>query len=165
MNPLVNPLGAIAVLLIAFFCGFGVRGTMAERDLAKLHARYDAALAEALTDARTIEHQFIRDMETLQHETAQQLASITAAERRAADERVRDIAAHYAARHRATTDDPAIAARCTPASTAADVLAELLGELDELAESYAAEADRRRAAGLACEAGYERIRHHEAPVK
>ncbi|WP_440164328.1 DUF2514 family protein [Alcaligenes sp. Lyrl_28] len=31
----------------------------------------------------------------------------------------------------------------------------MLGGLDEMAEAYAAEADRRRVAGLACEAVYE----------
>lgn len=34
------------------------------------------------------------------------------------------------------------------------MFAELLGGLDEVAEVYAAEADRRRVAGLGCEAAY-----------
>jgi hypothetical protein len=34
------------------------------------------------------------------------------------------------------------------------MFAELLGRLDDAAEVYAAEADRRRVAGLACEAAY-----------
>ncbi|HCA17222.1 MAG TPA: hypothetical protein DEO64_08830 [Alcaligenes faecalis] len=38
--------------------------------------------------------------------------------------------------------------------TSIRMFAELLGGLDEAAEVYAAEADRRRVAGLACEAAY-----------
>jgi len=38
------------------------------------------------------------------------------------------------------------------------VLADLLGELDELAQGYARAADRARVAGLACEAAFEAVR-------
>lgn len=40
------------------------------------------------------------------------------------------------------------------ADTAIRMFAELLGGLDEMAEVYAAEVDRRRIAGLACERAY-----------
>ncbi|WP_442778978.1 DUF2514 family protein [Alcaligenes sp. MMA] len=40
------------------------------------------------------------------------------------------------------------------ADTAIRMFAELLGGLDEAAGVYAVEADRRRVAGLACEAAY-----------
>jgi len=39
------------------------------------------------------------------------------------------------------------------------VLAELLGEADQLAEHFATEADRNRLAGLACERAYEAVRN------
>lgn len=41
-----------------------------------------------------------------------------------------------------------------PRHIAIRMFAELLGGLDEVAEVYAAEADRRRVAGLGCEAAY-----------
>jgi len=44
---------------------------------------------------------------------------------------------------------------CQAADAAIRMFAELLGALDETAEVYAAEADRRRIAGLACEASYD----------
>jgi len=100
----------------------------------------------------------------LQHETEQKLVDVAAAERRAADERVRDIAAEYAARHRAAAADAAAARQCAAAAPAADVLAELLGDLDELAQGYAAEADRRRIAGLACESAYDGVRVQQQAV-
>jgi len=149
---------AVALVTLAFALGWHLRGQRAGRDLADLNAQHTRALADALEDARTIEHQRIRDLEALHHDTQKQLDAVVDASRRAADQRVRDIAAQYAARHRASPDDSAIAAHCEATANAARVLAQLLGELDALAEGYAAEADRRRIIGLACEAGYDTIR-------
>lgn len=44
------------------------------------------------------------------------------------------------------------------ADTAIRMFTELLGGLDEMAEVYAAEADRRRVVGFACEAAYTDVR-------
>jgi len=77
-------------------------------------------------------------------------------ERAAADSRVRELTARYAAgsnrSHSPTAD------RCQTERTRAAVLAELLEELDELAAVFASEADRRSIAGLACEKAYEMVR-------
>jgi len=157
----MNRFVAIAVVLLAvgaFLAGYNARSHRAERDLARLHERHAAALNQALADVRAIEQRRITDMETLHHDTQTRLEAVADAARRAADERVRDIAADYAARHRASPDDSAASGQCEAAATAADMLARLLGQLDELAEVYAADADRRRIAGAACEAAYERLR-------
>jgi len=164
--PRLSARAVAALLFIAavFACGWHLRGQQAGRELAQLREQHARALAEALEDARAIEQKRIRDMETLHHETQQQLDAVADAARRAADERVRDIAAQYAARHR-PADDSATGTQCTTTAAAAGMLAELLGELDALAERYAAEADRRLIAGLACEAGYNGIRFSQTPEK
>jgi len=157
----MNRFVAIATVLLAvgaFLAGWNARSHRAERDLARIHERHTTALNQALAEVRAIEQRRISDMETLHHDTQAQLDAITAAEHRVADERVRNIAAQYAARHRAAAADSAAASQCEAAVTATDVLAELLGDLDTLAQDYAAEADRRRIAGLACEAAWERLR-------
>jgi len=151
-------IGIVLLAIGAFLSGWNARSDRAERDLARLHERHAAALNQALADVRAIEQRRITDMETLHHDTQTQLEAVADAARRAADERVRDIAADYAARQRAATDDSAAAGQCEAAAAAADLLARLLGQLDALAEVYAADADRRRIAGLACEAAYERLR-------
>jgi len=157
----MNRFVAIAAVLLAtgaFLAGYNARSHRAERELAHVYERHAATLNEALTEVRAIEQRRIHDLEQLHHDTQTRLDAITAAERRAADERVRDIAAQYAARHRDSADDPAPAGQCEAAANAAGVLAVLLGELDGLAERYAADADRRRIAGTACEAAWERLR-------
>jgi len=157
----MNRFIAFAAILLAagaFLAGYNARGHRAERDLARVHERHAAALNQALADVRAIERRRISDLETLHHDTQTQLDAIADASRRAADERVRDVAAQYAARHRASADDSATAGQCEAAAVATNMLAKLLGDLDELAERYAADADQRRIAGRACEAAYERLR-------
>jgi len=149
----------VALLAVgAFLAGYNARSDRAGRDLARAHARHAAELNQALESVRAIEQRRIADLETLRHDTQTRLDAVAADARRAADERVRDSAAQYAARQRAAAADSAVARQCEATAVAADVLAELLGELDVLAEVYAADADRRRIAGRACEAGWERLR-------
>jgi len=152
---------AIATVLLAagaFLAGWNARSHRAERDLARIHERHATAINKALDEVRAIEQRRISDMETLHHDTQQQLEAVADASRRAADERVRNAAAQYATRHRANTDDSAATGQCETAAAATNMLAKLLGDLDELAERYAADADQRRIAGLACEAAWERLR-------
>ena len=59
--------------------------------------------------------------------------------------------------------DTAATAECQAASSTAGVLAELLGELDQLAGAFAESADRNRVAGDACEAAYDAVRLHANP--
>jgi len=147
-------LAAILLAAGAFLAGWNARSHRAERDLARVHERHAAALNQALADVRAIEQRRISDLEQLHHDTEQKLAAVADAARRAADQRVRDLATEYAARQRASADDSAAAGQCEAAAAAADLLAKLLGQLDELAEIYAADADQRRIAGAACEAAY-----------
>ncbi|KXU38761.1 hypothetical protein AXE65_12030 [Ventosimonas gracilis] len=95
-------------------------------------------------------------MEALTRDTEKQLESVAAAERAAFDSRLHELAQQYA--HRRPAPNPPAAANCQAERTRAAVLANLLAESDQLAQSFATEADRRRIAGLACEAAYEAAR-------
>jgi len=151
-----SAVGAVLMLALAFGSAWKIQGWRYEARIAALHRAQAQALAAAEQAARAIEQQRVQDMERLTDETEQKLAAVAARERRAADERVRDVAARYAERGRQAANSTAPAASC--AANAARMLAQLLGELDELAQVYAREADRARVAGLACEAGYGNLR-------
>jgi hypothetical protein len=61
-------------------------------------------------------------------------------------------------RQRGASGNTATAGACEAERAAADMFAELFRESDATAGAYAAEADRRRIEGLACEQSYEALR-------
>mgnify|MGYP001638431288 CR=1 FL=1 len=113
----------------------------------------DVAHAEAL--ARQIEHELTEAMEIRERETQEQLKQIAITERSAANQRVRDTAKEYADRYRRDVALATAAAEREAADNAIRMFAELLSQTDELAGIYAAEADRSRVTGLACESAYD----------
>lgn len=144
-----------AAVLAALFIGLRLYGSAQYRKgYDQAQAEYMIAVVHAEGRARQIEHELIEEMEARDRETLEQLEQLAIAERRAADERVRKSAQEYAARYRRDTALANAAAERQAADTAIRMFAELLGGLDEAAEVYAAEADRRRVAGLTCEAAY-----------
>ncbi|MBX6965983.1 DUF2514 family protein [Alcaligenes faecalis] len=144
-----------AAVLAAFFLGLQMYGAVQhKKGYDKAQAEYMIAVAHAEGRARQIEHELTQQMEIRDRETLEQLEQVAIAERRAADERVRQSAQEYAARYRRDTALASAAAERQAADTAIRMFAELLSQTDDLAGIYAAEADRRRVAGLACEAAY-----------
>lgn len=144
-----------AGVLAALFLGLQMYGSAQHRKgYDQAQVEYMIAVAHAEGRARQIEHELTEEMEARDRDTQEKLAQIAIAERRAADERVRQSAEEYAARYRRDTALASAAAERQTADTAIRMFTELLGGLDEAAEVYAAEADRRQVAGLACEAAY-----------
>lgn len=144
-----------AAVLAALFLGLQIYGAAQhKKGYEKAQAEYMIVVAHAEGRARQIEHELTQQMEARDRETLEQLEQVAIAERRAADERVHQSAQEYAARYRRDTALASAAAERQAADTAIRMFAELLGGLDEMAEVYAAEADRRRVAGLACEVAY-----------
>lgn len=144
-----------AAVLAALFLGLQIYGaSQHKKGYDQAQAEYMVAVAHAEGRARQIEHKLTQQMEARDRETQEQLEQVAIVERRAADERVRQSAQEYAARYRRDTALATAAAERQAADTAIRMFAELLGGFDEAAEVYAAEADRRRVAGLACEAAY-----------
>ncbi|MGZ9568762.1 DUF2514 family protein [Alcaligenes nematophilus] len=144
-----------AAILAAIFLGLQMYGAAQhKKGYDKAQAEYMIAVAHAEGRARQIEHELTQQMEVRDRETQEQLEQVAIAERRAADERVRQSAQEYAARYRRDTALASAAAERQAADTAIRMFAELLSQSDDSAGVYAAEADRRRIAGLACEAAY-----------
>ncbi|TGV10784.1 DUF2514 family protein [Alcaligenaceae bacterium 429] len=160
--PIKSGLTGAAIAAAIFLSGWWVQGWRYEARLSDLKAQHSLELAARMTDvahaealARQIEHELTEAMEIRDRETQEQLEQIAITERSTADQRVRDAAKEYAARYRRDVALATAAAEREAADTAIRMFTELLGELDGLAEIYAAEADRRRVAGLACEASYD----------
>lgn len=105
-------------------------------------ANYESAQAER-------EAKWQDRIEQVQYDAEKQLDEIRQRERIAADSRVRNAANAYARTH--TCPEP------SSATAPATVLAELLGDADELAERFAREADNARARGAACEQQYDAL--------
>ncbi len=138
-----------AAVLAALFIGLQFYGVAQhKKGYNQAQAEYMIAVAHAEGRARQIEHELTKEMEVRDRDAQEKLAQITIAER------VRKSAEEYAARYRRDTALASAAAERQAADTTIRMFAELLGEIDEMAEVYAAEADRRRVAGLACEAAY-----------
>lgn len=95
--------------------------------------------------------------EEQENENREKLARAVVDERLAADVRVRDTATSVVARYRDAAERASAAAEREAASTAIGMFAELLSQSDDLAGIYAAQADRARIAGLACEAAYDEV--------
>ncbi|GHC59885.1 hypothetical protein GCM10010096_36400 [Alcaligenes pakistanensis] len=144
-----------AAVLAALFVGLQMYGSAQhEKGYDKAQAEYMIAVAHAEGRARQIEHELTEEMEVRDRETLEQLEQVAIAERRAADERVRKSVEEYAARYRRDTALASAAAERQAADTAIRMFAELFSQSDDLAGVYAAEADRRKVAGLSCEAAY-----------
>jgi len=139
----------------AFIAGWQLRDGQAQRAMTHIQAIHLQQQAAAQQRARQREQVLQQKMEVLQHETQQQLAEISAIERTAADNRVRQLVAEYAAG--AKRSHSPVADGCQTERTRATVLAELLAELDQLAHQFAATADRNRISGLACEKAYKTV--------
>jgi len=145
----------LTVIALSFAGGWQVRAIQAQRDVAQLQNDYTEQRAATQQQARQREQVLQQEIETIQHDTQHQLAEITAFERTAADHRVRELTARYAAgsnrSHSPVTD------RCPAERARTNVLAELLTELDQLAQQFAVTADRNRISGLACEKAYKTL--------
>jgi len=116
-------------------------------------ARLEQLQYEKEQQARQREQSLQRQLELLSDQTQQQLDEVITLERAVADNRVRELVQQYAAGNRTGTHSPT-ANGCQTERTRARMLAELLTELNELATVFAAEADRNKIAGKACEAAY-----------
>jgi len=156
LSPPIISLALLAALLTGAALGYKWRDNTAKLHESREQQRYTQALNEALDRARRQEQSLYAQMEALTRDAEKQLQDLAASERAAADTRLRDLAAQYA--HRPARTNPAPTASCEAERTRARVLAQLLGEADQLAEHFATEADQRRVAGLACERAYEAVR-------
>lgn len=160
-----------AVLLGAFVAGHvgGVKAGAArvQRILDAERAGW-AAEREAMARNAATASEAARAMETRRAAAIQEVithAEVVAAQARsdaassaAAGAGLRQRAATVAARCSGATGNPAAAVPGSAASTPGDLLADVLGRLDEAGRQLAAVADARGAAGAACERSYDALR-------
>ena len=134
----------------------GERRVQARWDAEKI-AQGAAALAQSQANARETVRRIDRQTEAQNahdHEIASARAAAAGAD--ASASRLRDDLARFTASHRAT-GNPATSGNGSPASTAVDLLAQLLDRLESDGRSLAAGLDAARAAGLQCERAYQAL--------
>lgn len=124
--------------------------------VANLEAAHAQAQAAALQRVRDVEASWAEAVARIEKEAKREVEALEAAVADAAVERDGLRAALADHRRRTAARSPA-ACDCSAAGSAADLYAELLGEVADLAGGIAIEADRRRIAGLACERAYDAI--------
>lgn len=154
---------ALVVLSIGAAAGWAVNGWRLSGTIERLkatHARHIATQQQASADVigRTLlrERELQDRLQEAEHNAqaakqklGSQLADSDAAARRLS-EQLSDLSGRIGS-------DTGTAAECAAARQASGVLAELLGEADELAGVYAAEAEGSRIAGTACERRYDSL--------
>lgn len=151
----------LVVGAVAFALGAGGGWKLASlhygRQIATLERDHAAASAAAQAQARERENALrrqLREVEVQANEKRKSLEADLANARRAAS-RLRGeldkIRAESARTGAGTTGE------CEAARATSGMLAELLGELNEMAGIYAEAADRARLAGLTCEQSYQAV--------
>ncbi len=153
----------VAVLLLALYtAGYQQGSNTSERRWKLRWSERDAAQAQqaAEFEARSrIEEQRRRDeMEQVTQHAEQQLATLRAdaAAARGAAERLRRTLSEL--QQNSTRTDSSVTNTGASGRTSSGVLADVLAESVERNQQLAAEADRRRIAGLACEKAFDAMR-------
>lgn len=153
-------LGAAAGIALALTAagGFMYRAgqTSVQADWNAAKAEHADALAAEEAAHRATERRLLGEMEALQDESRQKLTELAGVLAGVAVERDGVSVALAESRKRAS-EAAAAAGSCAAIQSAADLYAELFGELQSLAEGYAQTADRSRLAGAACEAAFARL--------
>lgn len=157
-----------AVLLAGLTIGWiwngalwGERYAELERDHAQHLAAQQAASADVISRTLLRERELHNQLEEYEQnaqaerqEWTRKLADSDAVARRMR-EKLDDVSGRIGA-------DTGTAAECEAARATSGLLAQLLGEADELAGIFAESADRSRIAGSVCEAAYGAARHSSA---
>lgn len=132
-------------------------------DQARAHAeqmaRLNAAAVDAEQLARSEESRRVQAIAEVVHQQAQRAARAEADAARAAvaARGLRERAAALAAGGGAAPSDSAASAECAPARAAGDLLADVLGRLDETAGELAAALDAAHGAGISCERAFDAL--------
>lgn len=152
----------LIVAALAAGCAWNIQGWRGDSRIAKLESNWAReralathALLVAQEDARKESQRRYEAVNEIRNEADKHLARMLDFERNAADKRLREQATAFAKRQAAACGHSHATSIGASAADPLGMLADLLGELDQMAEAYAREADRRRVAGLACERMYQ----------
>lgn len=142
---------AAGLVVAGFLVGWDWQGSRYEARLADLRSAHSQALAEAQDRARRIEQGWHAAIEEVRKDAKQNQAAVAddldSANHQLAQ--LREASVSRSSRASSNTDP---ACRSTPATGALILYSELLDQCSGRVLDLAGEADRRRVAGLACEA-------------
>jgi len=146
---------ALAVLLVAGVQQYRVMD--AKGELSDARAEWSEAARKAEVRARSEEQRRHTAIEGIRRDAQEKIAAV-AADAAAADDAASRLRARVAQLSRRPASCPGVADGGEAADAARDLLAVMLGRLDEAAGGVAEFADRSRAAGLTCQFAYEAVR-------
>ncbi|OMG62309.1 hypothetical protein AUR59_018370 [Stutzerimonas balearica] len=133
------------------------QGNRYERQIGEIRAANAEAARVALAQARSEEQRRQTAIEGIRRDAQEQIAAV-AADAAAADDAAGRLRARVAELSRRPARCPGAAGGGEAADPARDLLAVMLGRLDEAAGGIAEFADRSRAAGLTCQVSYEAVK-------
>ena len=148
--------GLLALALLGFGVGWSWQGSRWESRYLALGAEYAEARAAAERKARSEETRRAAAVEGIRRDAKQQIEQAQA-DATAADATADSLRQQLAERTRRATQGAGACPRGSPTIATAILYSELLDRADARAGELAAEADRRRVAGLACEAQYDSL--------
>jgi len=128
-----------------------------ERQISDIRGEYAEAARQAEARARSEEQRRQTAIEGIRRD-AQEKISAVAADAAAADGAASRLRARVAQLSRRPASCPGAADGGDTADPARNLLADMLGRLDEAAGGIAEFADRSRAAGLTCQVSYESVK-------
>lgn len=148
--------GLIALVLLGFGVGWSWNGSLWESKYNARETKYAEARAAAERQARSEETRRAAAVEGIRRDAKQQIEQAQA-DATAADATADSLRQQLAERTRRASADTCSDAGSQTARSTLILYSELLDRADARAGELAAEADRRRVAGLACEAQYESL--------
>lgn len=128
-----------------------------ERQISEIRGEYAEAARQAEARARSEEQRRQTAIEGIRRDAQDKIAAV-AADAAAADDAAGRLRARVAELSRRPARCPGAAGGGEAADTARDLLAVMLGRLDEASGGVAEFADRSRAAGLTCQFAYEAVK-------
>lgn len=149
--------GLIALVLLGFWVGWSWQGSRWESKYLALGAAWAESRAAAERQARSEEARRAAAVEGIRRDAKQQIEEAQA-DATASDATADSLRKQLAERTRRATQGAGACPGGSPTTATLLVYAELLDRADARAGELAAEADRRRVAGLACEAQYDSLR-------
>lgn len=133
------------------------QGSRYQAQISKLEAGYAESARQAEARARSEEQRRQTAIEGIRRDAQEQIAAV-AADAAAADDAASRLRARVTELSRRPASCPGVADGGEAADPARDLLAVMLGRLDEAAGGVAEFADRSRAAGLTCQFAYEALK-------
>ena len=148
--------GLVAMVLLEFWVGWSWQGSRWESKYIALGAAWAEARAAAERQARSEETRRAAAVEGIRRDAKEQI-ELAQADATAADATADSLRQQLAERTRRATQGAGACPGGSPTTATLILYSELLDRADARAGELAAEADRRRVAGLACEAQYDSL--------